>query len=141
MTRTTALFILLAGLNGLVAVMAGAWAAHGFGIPLVAGGDALVESGSRFQLWHALALLAAGMAHQVAPRPGGFFSYFFGTRSLLRWSGLAFFVGILGFSGGLYLNAAGSEISGLAPAGGAALMVGWALMALAGLVALFAPRD
>ncbi len=136
MSRTAAIFIFLAGLNGLIAVLAGAWAAHGFAFPLIAGGDVLAETGSRFQMWHALALLGLAIAHEQAPSATGFFTYFFGARALLRLAAFAFIVGIAAFSGGLYFNASGATIPGLAPFGGFAFMAGWLLLALAGVVAL-----
>ncbi len=139
MSRTAAFFIFLAGLNGLMAVLAGAWAAHGFVVPLVAGGDALAESGSRFQMTHGLALLGVALAHEAVSAPYSFFSRLLGTKALLRWTGLAFIIGIVGFSGGLYASAADSSaLSSLAPIGGTALMIGWLLLALAGLVSLLA---
>lgn len=130
MSRTAALFILFAGLNGLMAVLAGAWAAHGFVIPLIDGGDTLAETGSRYQMWHALALLGVALALDRV------------RTALMLWrlAGIAFIIGIAGFSGGLYATAGGSAISGLAPIGGAVLMAGWLLVALAGLVALFSRR-
>lgn len=138
MSRTTAIFILLAGLNGFLAVLAGAWAAHGFAVPLVSGGAALAESGSRFQMFHALALIGVAIAHEVAPSPYSFLSRILGTKALFRLSGFAFIVGIAGFSGGLYATATGSQLAGLAPIGGTALMIGWLLLGLAGLVTLIA---
>lgn len=130
MSRTAALFILLAGLNGLMAVLAGAWAAHGFVIALADGGGALAETGSRYQMWHALALLGVGIALDHLPA----------GRVLWRLAGIAFIIGIAGFSGGLYATAGGSALSGFAPIGGAVLMAGWLLLALAGAVALFSRR-
>ena len=134
MSRTTAILILLAGLNGFIAVAAGAWAAHGFGVPIISGGSVLVESGSRFQMSHALALLGVAIAHEMAPSPYSFMSRILGTKALLRLSGVAFIIGIAGFSGGLYVTATGSAMAGFAPISGTALMAGWLLLALAGLV-------
>lgn len=130
MSRTAAILIFFAGLNGLMAVLASAWAAHGFVIPLADGGGALAETGSRYQMWHALALLGVAAALERV-RTG---------RIIWRLAGLAFICGVAGFSGGLYATAAGSEFSGLAPIGGTILMAGWLLVALAGLVAFFARR-
>ena len=57
----------LAALFGLLAVAAGAFAAHG----LEARGDtravALVETGARYQMWHALAMLAYVALGRSAP--------------------------------------------------------------------------
>ena len=60
-----------------------------------------------------------------------------GTQSLIRLAGIAFAIGIVGFSGGLYATAGGAQISSLAPIGGTVLMAGWLLLALAGGVAIF----
>ena len=138
MSRTAALLLLFAGLNGLIAVLAGAWAAHGFALPLADGGGVLAETGSRFQLVHALALLGIAAAHEYAAAPRGFVGRLVGVQALLRLAGLALLVGIIGFSGGLYASAAGTPFTGLAPVGGTALIVGWGLLAFAGLIALFA---
>lgn len=139
MSPIAALFLLLAGINGAIAVLAGAWAAHDFGPTLVAGGDVLAETASRFQLWHALALLAVALAYERAaapsrnPWPGS-------ARVLLLLAGLAFLVGIAGFSFGLYGAAVGAATSHFAPIGGMALIVGWLLLALAGLACLLSRR-
>ena len=140
MSRTAALFILLAGLNGLVAVLASAWAAHGFGIPVVAGGDVLAESASRIQMWHALALLGLAAAHEFAPYARSTFARYLGAQALIRLAGVALIIGIAGFSGGLYATASGFSVSSAAPVGGTALMVGWLLLTLAGLTSWFSRR-
>ena len=140
MSRTAALLIFLAGLNGLMAVLASVWAAHGFVVPLVAGGDALAETGSRFQMWHALALFAIALAHEHAAPARSGTARVLGVQMLFRLAGLAFLIGIAGFSGGLYASAGGSPVSGLAPNGGFALIAGWLLLTLAGGAALFSRR-
>jgi uncharacterized membrane protein YgdD (TMEM256/DUF423 family) len=140
MSRTAAIFIFLAGLNGLISVLAGAWAAHGFVIPVIAGGDVLAETGSRFQMWHALALLGLAAAHDHAPTARTGIAHVLGSQALFRLAGIAFIIGIAGFSGGLYATAAGTPFSGLAPLGGTAFMVGWLLLVLAGVVAFFSRR-
>jgi uncharacterized membrane protein YgdD (TMEM256/DUF423 family) len=140
MSRTAAVFVFFAGLNGLIAVLGGAWAAHGGAVPLIAGGDILAETGSRFQMWHALALLGLAAAHDHAPAAQTSIARFLGSQTLFRLAGIGFLIGIAGFSGGLYATASGSAISGLAPLGGTAFMVGWLLLALAGVAALLSRR-
>jgi len=140
MSRTAAFFTFIAGVNGLIAVLAGAWAAHGFVIPLIAGGGILADSGSRIQMWHALALLGLAIAHERAPVARTGIARLFGVQALFRLAGLAFIIGIIGFSGGLYAAAGGSPFTGLAPIGGRVLMLGWLFLALAGGVAFFSPR-
>jgi len=120
------LWIVLAGLNGLIAVAAGAYGAHGLqGEP-----EYLVRSfntGVDYHIWHALALI--GVAWLV-DRTGG--------ALLARLSGLAFQIGILMFSGTLYMFGTTADIpfSGSAPTGGMLLMAGWALFAASGLRSL-----
>ncbi len=101
---------LLAG----AAVIAGAFAAHA-----LAGVDEraaqLVETASRYQLAHALAVLVAG-----ALRP---------ERLAARAAWLA---GILLFCGSLFARAAGLPrgLAMLAPVGGALFVLGWVILAV-----------
>lgn len=104
----------LAALFGLTAVAAGAFAAHG----LQAQGDVraaeLVETASRYQMWHALAMLA-------------YLAYGRGNR-LPVWSWSA---GIVLFSFSLYALALGAPrpVGVITPVGGSALLLGWAALA------------
>jgi len=91
-----------------------------FGAHALAGtGDAraveLVETGSRYQLVHALATLVAGLLHP--------------ERTASR---LAFLVGAILFPGSLYALALGLPLwlATLAPVGGASFMIGWAVLAV-----------
>lgn len=117
--------VAFAGIAGAGAVAAGAWAAHGFGGLPDARAAALVETASRYAIWHALAILVcafiplAGMA-----------------RRLLDFAVLAFAIGIAGFCGGLCLSAFGRPVPALAPAGGLAFIAGWLLAAAAGIAML-----
>ncbi len=105
--------VILAALFGLVAVAAGAFAAHGIADPVAA---RLVETASRYQMWHALALLA------LAALP---------IRA--RAAQAAFVLGVALFSGSLYALAAGAPrpVAWITPIGGVALIAGWALAAIA----------
>jgi uncharacterized membrane protein YgdD (TMEM256/DUF423 family) len=116
--RRAGLWLALAGLNGAAGVVAGALGAHD--VPPET--QRLVETGAHFQLLHALALV--GVALAMRTRGGRF----------VEWSGWAFLLGCLLFSGGLYLLAAGIGRAGiLIPFGGIAFIVGWLLLAAAGL--------
>ena len=106
-------WVALAAALGLVAVGFGAFAAHGLeaaGDPRAAG---WVETGSHYQLAHAVAIIAG-----VAWR---------GSRSLpaLLWA-----IGSIVFPGSLYALALGAPpaMAMLAPIGGAALLLGWAAL-------------
>lgn len=128
-TRWRAAAVIFAGLAGAEAIAAGAWAAHGFGGMLDARGAELVELAGRYGVWHALAILAC----VLLPATGW-------TRRLLDLAALAFVVGILGFSGGLHVSALGRAAGPLAPLGGTALILGWLLVAGAGLALLLRRR-
>jgi uncharacterized membrane protein YgdD (TMEM256/DUF423 family) len=106
----------MAGLNGAVGVIAGAMAAHGASAP------ELVETASRYQLLHAVALF--GVALLMRSRGGRF-------AALAGW---AFLAGCLFFSGGLYGRAfiASWSLGWVAPLGGTAFILGWLLLAAAG---------
>lgn len=99
-------------------VALGAFAAHALQERLTPRGLEVFETGVRYQMFHALALLALALV--VARWPGG----------LATWAGWAFTAGILLFSGSLYLLA----VTGLrawgavTPVGGVAFLVGWALL-------------
>lgn len=104
-----------AALLGGLAVAMGAFAAHGLEGAGAARAAALVETASRYQLAHALAILVAG-----ALRPARV-----GAR-------LALLAGAVLFPGSLYGLALGlpAGLAALAPVGGACLLLGWALLAL-----------
>lgn len=113
-------WVVVAGLNGLLAVGFGAYAAHGLaGDPALQG---LAERASQYQLVHALALLAADRLAADGRRLG-------------HAAAALFVIGMALFSGSLYLRAltgAPLPIPMVTPAGGMAFMAGWAVLALAG---------
>jgi uncharacterized membrane protein YgdD (TMEM256/DUF423 family) len=113
-------WLVLAGLNGAVAIGFAAWGSHGVE------GDAArwVGLGSQFQLLHAVALLALAR--------------FCGEgRRLFRASAVVMMVGVVLFSGSLYLKALGLSlpIPMVTPIGGISLMASWLLLAVGGWLA------
>src|SRR3954468_7121179 len=116
--RGADVWLVLAGLNGAAAVIAGALGAHAS----APAARALVETGSHYQLVHAAALV--GIAALARTRGGW----------LLHASGVAFLVGCALFGGGLYLKAADhAGIGSVVPIGGAAFIAGWLLLVAAGV--------
>lgn len=81
------------------------------------------ETAARFQMYHALALLAVGLL-AMRRRP-----------LALNVAGALFALGTLLFSGSLYaLALSGVGVLGaVAPVGGVCLMAGWAALAIAAL--------
>ena len=101
-----------------VAVAIGAFGAHGLQDILDARAREILETGVRYQMYHALALLLVGL---LLTR---------GAVGGLVAAGWAFTAGILLFSGSLLLlSLAGLRWMGaVAPLGGVAFLLGWALL-------------
>jgi uncharacterized membrane protein YgdD (TMEM256/DUF423 family) len=101
----------------LLAVMSGAFAAHGLRSMLDAQQLHTFETAVRYQMYHALALMIVGLL-SLAPQ----FS-----RPLLKFAGGAFAVGILLFCGSLYLLALSGIgwLGAVTPIGGGAFLLGW----------------
>jgi uncharacterized membrane protein YgdD (TMEM256/DUF423 family) len=117
------LFFALAALFGASAVAAGAFGAHALKARLGPDLLAVFETAARYQMYHALALLAAAWA--VSRWPGW----------PARAAGWCFVAGVLVFSGSLYaLTLSGVRALGaVTPVGGALMIAGWLLLALAAL--------
>jgi uncharacterized membrane protein YgdD (TMEM256/DUF423 family) len=115
------LFVALGGLSGLIAVACGAFGAHALRVRLPADLLAAFETGARYQMYHALALLAAAWVSSRWPGP------------LAAWAGWLFVVGTVVFSGSLYALALTGVrwLGAVTPVGGIAFMAGWVCLALA----------
>jgi uncharacterized membrane protein YgdD (TMEM256/DUF423 family) len=114
-------FFALGALNGLIAVAAGAFGAHALKSRLTPDLLAVFEVAVRYQMYHALALLACAWA--VSRWPG----------ALTTASGWLFLAGIVVFSGSLYALALSGVrwLGAITPLGGLALLAGWAFLAAA----------
>lgn len=108
------------GVLGGLGVLLGAFGAHGLkSSPAVLADPSLLdtwETAARYQLVHALALLAVA-SHPRSP----------------RWSGRLFVAGTCVFSGSLYLLVLTGVrwLGAITPLGGLALCAGWAVLAVA----------
>jgi uncharacterized membrane protein YgdD (TMEM256/DUF423 family) len=108
-------WIALGAMNAAIAVGAGAFAAHGLRDRLDARALEVFETGARYQMYHALAIVLAGT---IASR---------GAHT----AGWIFQAGIVLFSGSLYALAL-TGVKGLGtitPLGGVAFLVGWLWLA------------
>jgi len=114
-------FFQLGALSGVVAVAAGAFGAHALRARLDPGMLLVFETGARYQMYHALALLAVAWA--VTRWPG----------RLTEAAGWCFLAGTVLFSGSLYAMAlTGRRALGvITPLGGVAFLAGWLCLALA----------
>ncbi len=114
------LFFTLGAWSAFLAVAAGAFGAHALRARLSPELLGVFETGARYQMYHALALLAVGWA--VAQWPG----------ALPRAAGWLFVLGTVLFSGSLYaLALSGARwLGAITPLGGVALLAGWVCLAL-----------
>ena len=119
----TRFFLSIAAILAGLSVAGGAFASHALKERLSERALAIFETGSRYQMYHALALLAIGLLlsrSEVAP-------------TLLNTAGFAFIAGVVLFSGSLYaLSLSGIKwLGAVAPLGGVAFLVGWGCLAVA----------
>lgn len=121
----TQLFLFTAAILGGTSVASGAFASHALRERLPERSLEIFETGARYQMYHALALLAVALLLIRAEA----------AQSLLTVAGFAFIAGVLIFSGSLYaLSLSGIKILGaVAPLGGAAFLLGWGCLAVAAL--------
>lgn len=114
-------FLMLAAFFGFTGVALGAFAAHGLKSRLSAEYLAIFHTGVTYQLVHTLALI--GVALLATQIPG----------RLITWAGASFAIGILLFSGSLYLLTLTGfgKLGIVTPFGGLAFLVGWFCLGLA----------
>ena len=116
-------FFALGSLSAAVAVAAGAFGAHLLRARLAPGDLATFETAARYQMYHALALLAVAWVAQQWP------------GALPRAAGWLFVAGTLVFSGSLYALVLSGQrwLGAVTPIGGVAFLAGWACLAAAAL--------
>ena len=114
-------FVLIGALAGVAGVGLGAFGAHGLRGRLSPEMLAVFETGVRYHMYHALALVAtAALMGRLDGR-------------LVNAAGWLFTAGIVLFSGSLYVVAlTGIGVFGaITPIGGLAFLAGWACLAIA----------
>ncbi len=117
----TRLFVLIGAVAAGVAVAAGAFGAHGLEGRVAPARLEAFKTGAAYQMYHALALLFVGWAAAQ------------GWGAAACWAGYLFALGIVLFSGSLYLLVLtdASWLGLVTPFGGAAFLAGWVLLAWA----------
>ena len=101
-------------------VALGAFGAHGLRSIVTPERLAVFETGVRYHVVHALAVIAAAWAAHAAPQAAG-----------PRWAGALFVLGVLLFSGSLYLLVLTGVTTwgAVTPLGGLAFIAGWIALA------------
>jgi len=114
-------FGVLGALFGALGVGLGAFGAHGLKGRVEESSIAIWQTAASYQMWHALALLVVAWVISEGSSTAG------------RVSGVAFTVGILLFSGSLYvLVLSGVKwLGAVTPLGGLAFIIGWISLAMA----------
>jgi uncharacterized membrane protein YgdD (TMEM256/DUF423 family) len=118
-------FLVAAALAGLTAVGFGAFGAHGLRPHVTADELHAWETGVQYQIYHALALFLCYLFMRKEP------------SVIIRNAGICFMIGIVCFSGSLYLLAT-KDLTGIptmavgpvTPIGGFFFITGWALILL-----------
>jgi len=111
-------FLMLAAFFGFTGVALGAFAAHGLKNRLTPEYLAIFQTGVLYQLIHTLAIFGVAiLATQIQGR-------------LVSYAGIAFVLGILLFSGSLYLlTLTGvSKLGIITPIGGLCFLIGWFIL-------------
>jgi uncharacterized membrane protein YgdD (TMEM256/DUF423 family) len=119
MNATASAWFVMGAIAAGVAVILGAFGAHGLKSRVDPALLVVFETGVRYQMYHALALLAVGLARVHWP------------SALVSMAGWFFLVGIVIFSGSLYLmTATGARwLGAITPIGGVAFIIGWIVLA------------
>ncbi|MBD2201987.1 DUF423 domain-containing protein [Calothrix sp. FACHB-1219] len=119
----TQIFLSIAALFGGLSVAAGAFGAHALRDKISERSLEIFDTGAKYQMYHAIALLLVGILLSRTESP----------PSTLIASGWLFILGIAIFSGSLYaLSLTGiKSLGAIAPLGGAAFIAGWGALAFA----------
>lgn len=113
-------FLFLGSVAAGLAVIMGAFGAHALKAKIGPELIAAYQTGVQYHFYHALGLLAVALTAHRLP-----------SSRFIRWAGWSMLLGIVLFSGSLYMLALTSTgwLGAITPFGGLAFMVGWALLA------------
>ncbi|AXS85261.1 DUF423 domain-containing protein [Marinobacter metalliresistant] len=112
------------GLLALLAVLAGAFGAHGLRSLVSERGLEVFQTAVTYQMYHSIALVLVAVLSGLGL-----------SRRLLCWASGFYLAGILLFSGSLYLLVLTDIrwIGPVTPLGGGCFMVGWALLVMSAI--------
>jgi uncharacterized membrane protein YgdD (TMEM256/DUF423 family) len=122
MPQTAKVFLILGGFNAALVVLLGAFGAHGLKTRLSTEMLAVYQTAVHYHLFHALGLIVVGLvATQIS------------DSAYLKWSGWLMLVGIILFSGSLYVLSMSSLrwLGMITPFGGISFIAAWILFVVA----------
>ena len=122
-------FVVTGAVLGAIAVALGAFGAHGLKKIVPAETVQTFQTGVQYQMYHALALLLTGLLYEKC------------SQRFVTTAGILFIIGVILFSGSLYILTAGkvAEITAMdkagmiTPLGGLAFIGGWLFLFLAAI--------
>lgn len=115
-------FIIIGAINAFLAVALGAFGAHGLEGRVEQKYLEIWKTGVTYQMFHATGLLIVGVLLGRLP-----------ANALLSWSGWMMLIGIILFSGSLYVMTLTkiSILGAITPLGGLAFLAAWILIVVA----------
>ena len=115
-------FLLIAAINGFLAVALGAFGAHGLKEKLTPDLMAVYQTAVQYHFYHLLALMFTALLLIQWPE-----------STWLKVSGYGFVIGIILFAGSLYLLAITGIrwLGAITPLGGLSFLIAWSAMAVA----------
>ena len=113
-------FLVIGAISGCLVVILGAFGAHGLKDVLDEYGKSIYEKAVLYHMFHTMAILVLGLIEKIQP------------EMQLSLAGWAFILGIILFSGSLYILAVtGFKWMGIiTPFGGVCFIIGWVLLFL-----------
>lgn len=117
-------FIIIGAINAFLAVALGAFGAHGLEGRVEQKYLEIWKTGVTYQMFHATGLLIVGVLLGRLP-----------ANALLSWSGWMMLIGIILFSGSLYVMTLTkiSILGAITPLGGLAFLAAWILIIVAAM--------
>ncbi len=116
------LFLALGSITAMLAVMLGAFGAHGLKSRLTIELLTTFHTGVQYHFYHAIGLIAIGLIAMHLP-----------VTDWLKWSGWLMFAGIVVFSGSLYVLSIFNMrwLGMVTPVGGLAFIIAWLVLTMA----------
>ena len=119
-------FVAIGAILGAIAVALGAFGAHGLKKIVDAETVQTFQTGVQYQMYHSIALLLAGILYEKC------------SPKMIRVAGILFIIGMILFSGSLYLLTAGraggsasfDKAGIITPFGGVSFIAGWVFLFL-----------
>jgi uncharacterized membrane protein YgdD (TMEM256/DUF423 family) len=119
--KTAKILLIMGAVNAFLAVTFGAFGAHALKARLSADMQAVYQTAVQYHFYHALGLLLIGVVALNIP-----------SAESTKWAGRLMILGIVLFSGSLYvLSITGVRwLGAITPLGGLSFLIAWALLAL-----------